>query len=1400
MSSAKAALKAAKSALDRNAFGEAENQARVVLEDDISNYFALLFLGRSLEKQSRLEDAADAYDKGTRSKPNDELAWKGLCGVYEAQGSKRVANYTAASLQLAEIYKQSEHVEKCQTVVDKLVSHAKENGTREQYKDALKSYLPTSSIYDFLEGRIPHPAFTYSRLAAITEADEKERINREVGQRRTRLGAKLAQVQLDVKREVYRDSDLEDLYRQCIDWVNDDEERRKFEEKLLEHAYDHMKVLLIDDKVIKRRQVQELAHGMVIIKHPFRLAWDIELEWHDVDDVASLDRNVLLEYIQFFPEAGLSRVIQAFLGQRHTPNSANSDESEEQRSDFQALDAESALLLVDDGISDSPKSAFAHRLVADFYLRIAEYESCAAVCRKGLQLLKTDSETCALAFVNSKDAVSSCLGTSLVYYQAPKNHPEAKSIFNDLLKRRPHSTSALLGIGLIYEEQEHFEQASEFLERALGRDPGNVRIAAEAAWCKALNGNLETGLNSLSECLTNLESQKHSPRELRALVSYRVGQCQWNLHTDRTSRKARNGPYAQFIASIRANPAYAPAYTSLGIYYLDYARDRKRARQCFQKAFELSAAEIVAAEQLAREFAKDANWDIVEVIAQRVIDSGAVRPNPGSKRKAVSWPYAALGVVQMNKQEFPLAVQSYQSALRIQSSDYHSWVGLGESYLSSGRYNAASRTLEHARTMPTGKGQEPDLWFADYMYANVQRELGQYEEAIQGYSDIFKSRPGDFGVPIALLQTFVEYASVAISKGFFQNAAHYAKEAIQLSFHLGDESTRTMNFWKAIGDACFIFASLPKLAQEMPVGELSGLIAKASQQHGGDWQDLVDLDGIDAGEAESQDDEAVSSETVLFRVLSCGILAQKLAIMQAARDVHARAVAWYNLGWSEYQVSRFSDSDTFGSNLRQTFSASATAAVKCFKRAIELEAGNADLWNALGVVTTTLNPKIAQHAFVRSLYLNGRSARTWTDLGALYLTLDDFELAHEAFSKAQSTDPDYVNAWVGEGLVALQLGDAHEARSHFEHAFEIADCSEVAAKKYYLSASFEHILIDSRIKSLAGLVAPIFACHQMQTQGMDILPFRHLLALLLERAGDYDAATSHLISLSEQIEALYETAESPEVLGKFIRLKADLARVQLSARDYEGASENAGTALDLSEDANEQSLAKEIRAKTRLSAHLTAGMAAYFLGSMDEAISKFRTSLEESNSDTDVQCLLAQVLWAKGGDNEKGVSKEQLFNVMEQNDGHIEASLILGAMTAVEGDTETLTAVMADLPSLRASAKPSNLQARQMARLQLLSAELSGSADNAVYEAQRVIMADPAQSLGWGSLSDLQGDASAAETKLLVASGGSHSNASEIAQALADVRRPAEAQRAIQLCPWGAGGWEVMQSAMTVAA
>lgn len=1323
--------------------------------------------------------------------------------------------YQQVAFRLAQIYEGADDKYKCQDVIDKFRGFAKKEGTRLQQKEAQKLILPTSPLYGYLEGRVPHPAQTYQLMATITEVDEKERINREIGERRTRLAAKIGQVTTEVKREVFRSSDLEYLYRMVIDWVNEDDIRRQYEEKLLQRCFDALTFLPPgQEKDAKRAEVFKLATDMVIIKHPLRLAWDIAIEWQDVANITDLDVNVLREYCSFFPTAGLAHVLRGYLSSEVSlftappppvmKDSKSDPETDESEDDDDGgggvvldgpMDAEDRLLIMTDGMADAPKSILAHRLMGEYYQFLEEYESVVPLMRNGRHLIQDEANLTGLAFSQSLEAITAFLGTALVFYQSPKNHPEAREVFESILAKNPISTLALIGYGYIYEEDEDYPAAIDFLERALSRDSNNLRVKAEAAWVRALDGDYIAGKARLETCLSQVDGKDTRSKELSAQIQYRIGICLWNIDTSKTARKDRQGAYAYFLASLKNNLNYAPAYTSLGIYYADYSKDKKRARKCFQKAFELSASEVESAERLARIFAEQGDWDLVEVVAQRVVDSGKVRPAPGSKKKGASWPYSALGVAELNKLDYPKSIVSFQSALRITPNDYHSWVGLGESYHNSGRYIAATRAFQHAETFEheVEQQQSGQTWFAKHMLASVKRELAEYDEAIDGYKSVLESKPKERGVSIALIQASAESAWQSIERGLFGHAITRADETISAAVELVEAGDNSFNIWRAVGDACAVYSWVQEKTFAFPHEKLKQLLKSESSQETADL--FGDIDGVGEdvvfanGLYTTDEEDGVN----LTRALHGSILAHKRAVTASATDIHAQAVAYYNLGWAEHRAHVCLYESLKKANTRYL-----KAAVRCFKRAIELEAGNFEFWNALGVVTSDLNPKVAQHSFVRSLYLNERSAQTWTNLGVLYLLQNDYQLANEAFTRAQSNDPDYAHAWVGQGLLALLMGgDKKEANLLFTHAMEIDETSSLITKRQYTQATYDHILEANTTSDVTDLVQPLFSLAQLRSMSHSDLPHSHLLSLFQERVANIPEAMSTLSKICSTVEADYEVTESPSSLSRFALAKADHARLQFAAGLYSEAIESGETALQLSAQDAGSELSSESRQKCRLSAHLTIGLAYYHLEQPDEALNYFTPALEESNHNPDAVCLLAQVLWAQGSSSSKSQAREHLFDTIEKYPNHVQSVILLGIITLLDNDTESTEAVMESLHELRAS--HTTTAAEQASIGELLRAFAASEGDEDVLrEVQTDVFLHPGQPSGWSRLAeagdedDGYANEMALKTALKAVPPGSALTAEDVAGAHAGTGKTCDAQVACMMAPWNGVGWEVL--------
>ncbi|PHH82304.1 hypothetical protein CDD82_6412 [Ophiocordyceps australis] len=1404
MAQLKAALKLINEAIRQHKFDDAIQKSREYLAKDPKSYQGHIFLAFSLDKKQRLDEAERIYDAAVTIRPQDAQAYQGLIKLYQSQGANKLIEYQRAVINVARIFYDSEDLYKAQDAVDSYVDFARAHGDSLQYADALWIRLPESPLYPILEGRFPPPAKAYETIAHIIEDYDKKRINTLIGERRTRLAAVLSHVTTQVKREVYGQSKLEHIYRQLIDWTNNDELRRCFEEKLLRYCHDRLLVCPPEAKAEQRAIVLKLAQDMVIIQHPFKLAWEIVINWQDHKEIKDWDVQLLRTYCSFFPESDMYKVITAYLtsnlspfppavdAEKKMPETSWSDESEDDDdggvpTSYLPLSDEDRLIMITEGMSGA-ESTFSYRLVGHFFLQLGEYETTVEQMRKARQFIAREQAVMGMQFQNTCDAYSVLLATALVYYQCPRHHEEAKSLFDGVLEHDTSCTAALIGVGLIYEEEQELDQALDFLTRAIQRDGTNLRVRCEAAWVKALRGDWQTAKEDLTDCLRLLGEERSPDKDLVAEIHYRLGTCIWNMDSSRQARKRRSGDcaYAHWLAALSSNMNHAPSYTSLGVFYSDYAKDKRRGRYSFQKALEMSSAEVLAAERLARSFAEDGDWDRVELVARRVVESGKVKPPPGSKRKGISWPLAALGVAELNKQEYHKSIVSFQSALRLSPNDYHCWVGLGESYHSSGRYMAATKAIVNAQSLEQdGQGGEAqDGWFTTYMLANIKRELGEFDEAISLYQSVLDTRADEEGVVIALLQTLVENALASLERGHFGKSVELALKAIDFACGASASVRKTFNFWKSVGDACSVFSSVQSQVQDFPKDSMRMLLESSNQEA---FDVLSNVDQVDTSVVFAKglysQEEQVAVD--LTRCVHASILCHKAAMHAAQDDVHARAVAHYNLGWAEFRAHECLPAD-----LRMGSSKYLRASCQAFKRAIELESGNSEFWNALGVVTSDMNPSVSQHALVRSLHLNERSPVAWTNLGTVALLSGDTKLAKEAYTKAQSADPEYAHAWIGQAFIALLSGGQAEARGLLTHAMSIADASSLPTRRHYSACIFDHIAAAPPEMTVSWLVQPLLALNQVHSLRPHDFVSDHLAALLDERIGDTRHMVQRLEELCDRAQGDYESTSSAQSLAKLTVAKADLARAYLASGSNQKAVECGQAALVLSRHQGQEELGQDRRSRARLSANLTVGLGYFHVGAHDEAEECFKAALDESHGNADATCLVAQALWAQGTDESREKARECLFEIMEKQPEHMHSILLLGIMALVDQDEGSLEAVVEDLELLRATASVSAARQSQISQvLRAIAGLRQGHTEqDRLAQVQRDIMLHPYLAHGWGALAETTRSRHAAQMALVVSAQNMPPRGSiesvELAEAYARTGKAADGQRAALLAPW----------------
>lgn len=213
--------------------------------------------------------------------------------------------------------------------------------------------------------------------------------------------------------------------------------------------------------------------------------------------------------------------------------------------------------------------------------------------------------------------MSTWLATSLVYLDAPAHHRRALKILTEVLATAPDNLTCLVGLGRVHLSAERWSEAVDAFDRALKQQADNSEVKSDRAW--ALIG-LERFDEAKPELEQVLSASQDWSAEARAQVWWRLGQCQWfmggecdkvwALHTSGsylhvffvgTHRTDDDAAYSCYISALKLSPTFAPAFTSLGLFYMDVVvpPETTRSSKCFQKALELDPREDLAARRLA---------------------------------------------------------------------------------------------------------------------------------------------------------------------------------------------------------------------------------------------------------------------------------------------------------------------------------------------------------------------------------------------------------------------------------------------------------------------------------------------------------------------------------------------------------------------------------------------------------------------------------------------------------------------------------------------------------------------------------------------------------------------------------------------------------------------------------
>ncbi|KAI0633616.1 TPR-like protein [Trametes polyzona] len=1416
----KSKLKTAREAIGRQDYEKAQEAALGVLEYEPENYHAHVFLGIAYMKLGDLGKSEQEYHKALGINSTQVLAWQGLSQVYEA--AQKWPEYAKLLEKLAHLHATSNDAPKCAETVQKLIELRRDErkSSRLELAEALSLLLPESPLYATLSTLPPpdptNPTSTniaqiqaavhnslpiLEELVSIYEQEENSVAQNEIAKRRTRLGAPpLDQIHRDVTLEVLSSSQLPRLYDEVLNHPNtSDELRRATEAKLLRTKQRHLFALPTtaqyqESKAQLAAEVEKLIGGMVLLKIPDELAWSLYIESKDAATLEDYDFGILRQYMEIFYASPLAKLLRAYFTYMAIPL-GEEDEEEDQAVPEPDPDVDYVEIMIET-FTDLGDSILAHRIIAELYEQDADYENAIKVSESGLELVRRSEENWGRPLKQVKKAFNVGLATSLVHLFPPKNHIRALRIIDEVLGEDPDNVPALMGRGFILQFAKRWEEAAEYFGKVVGLEPEDTNQASRAkeerAWCIAMCGRHYEAADQLREVIDALE-QLEGHEEDKARCWWKLGRCYWEM-----GDAHREEAYKHFVTSLKRSPTFAPAFTSLGIYYSEYVSppDPNRASKCFQKAFELDPREADAARRLAEGFAEEGEWDLVEVVARRtIVGEGGLEEGPEARasRRYLpinAWAWKAVGAVELTRRNYVAAIEAFQIALRTDVDDHMSWLRLGEAYSKAGRYAAASKALEHAREL------KPDDWIASYFIGEVQRQMGQYEEAIKAFESILSSRPQELGVLHSLGQTYLDLGSFELSTGFLGRAETSFLSAVRVSLDLLDASSGFRRVaWKTIADALFHLSGFADISDDGLVREtLARVIPLVTDHPGTGLADIV-LYPL------SVDDSGDLSRLALDTALA----AYDYRLTLGAIDDAAKASAYYDLGSALSTFARRTLDGTKRERAQQH-------AIAQFKEALRLEPANDAYWVALGNATFLSQPGVCQHSYIRAIELVGKNAGTWTNLGLFYLHHEDAELANEAFYKAQTLDPDYALAWVGQGLVATANGHDREARALFEHATTLTATVPEADLEYAtrLFNTINKSTSTSRSASQEAFLPGFFVLDRFCKQRPQDAAALHLFGLVCERIGHLQLGIDLIGRAITVLEAAYEESEDPVIERQFTIAHTNVARLRLSTGDFAGALESYQVATGL---LPEQPGEEDAEAKVLLAqCQFGSGLAHFKLGELVEALALFEAALVSAADKPAIRghviVLLAQTLWAIGTDEAKESAKTQLLQSIEYDPENLMAINTLAGMGILTDDDGLVDAALSELLSLPLDQRHERDPERDVTYLLVQHHLGQGEAQQARSVAQKAVYAEPARTDARRSLAalTLRSGAPAAALAIL---GSPESRAqgdfAALRAALAlhavalcvKARESAPealrlAQKAVVLSPWDKQAWEAV--------
>ncbi|XP_066249141.1 superkiller complex protein 3 isoform X2 [Euwallacea similis] len=440
-----------------------------------------------------------------------------------------------------------------------------------------------------------------------------------------------------------------------------------------------------------------------------------------------------------------------------------------------------------------------------------------------------------------------------------------------------------------------------------------------------------------------------------------------------------------FLKAAKCDPGNYIPFVNLGHYYVK-VNQLEKARRCYEKGFKLNSLSSEAGSALSKIYRKQKNWDANLSLL--------INFTQGFPDTTNIWAWLQLGLTYLEQANANSALEYLRIVIRIQPENAHCWESLADAYFSNGAYTSALKCYQKALNLA-----RTSLYSA-LQVAYIKKILGEYAEAQADFENILLNNSSYVPALKGLGETYLCRARECYKDQRIGTARDYAQKAAnKLTLAVFQRSELTC-LWKLLANSVHLVANLPEKYFFMKIS-FSFISATKSDE---------------------------------------SVLLEQEELFEIAIKFYCKAVSlaqdnpffWHDLSTCYLDYARcLKNPDARSQYLDNALS----TAQQCTL----LNPGFWQHWNLLGNIALfkdTPNYALAQHSFIKAVIAENNSSVAWTNLGTLYLLLGDLKLANKAFSEGQRSDPNYMNCWIGQAIIAETMSHS-DAMDLFRHSAQL---------------------------------------------------------------------------------------------------------------------------------------------------------------------------------------------------------------------------------------------------------------------------------------------------------------------------------------------------------------------------